>query len=340
MPEYNPRRGRDVVEEAAEKRGGGEFKPFCPEHSWKDSDEKFVLILTEPDALAEALLHEWVKVGTFTNRNGEVKPKFEWFLSRKDRGLGEGYDELEERLGNQPKLRIMGVGVELVPVVEAGRGGKKTIAGFEVATTTFNRKGDDDELEEVTQPEIGVITQASANFWKPLCTFDTEYESIHDIAFRIVRNGGDANTSYTLDPMRDKPVDLSGILEYIDGVTYLTTRDDFDEVIAEAEAADDDLAAAMVIADALLWARLRELADKERYDALVKPIEHLEQKFGKKKKATKKAEPRKARPRRSAKAETETEAKVEEAPQTPEETRDAKGDRFAALRARAEKSAA
>ncbi len=346
MPAYTPRRGREVIEEAAERKGGGDFKPFCPELRWsQDGDEKYVLVLTDlEEGVVEALVHEWIKVGTFENRNGETKPKYEWFLSRKDRGIGETHDELE-RKGSQPKLRIMGVGVELEPVVEPGRGGRQTVVGFEVATSTYNRKGEDDETEEVTQPNIGVISQSSGNFWKPLSAFEDQMP-VNETAFQIKRQGKDASTSYAFIHFMGQDIDLSNLIEYIDGVTYLSQdEEEFNDLLGAIEASKDDQEAAEHIAEALLMARLNELADKERYDELTSDIDSIESKFGKKKsgKPAEKKERPARRTRRAAQTE-EPQAEAQEsapeaAPEAPaEEKKSSRGDRFAKLRERTQKS--
>ena len=98
------------------------------------------------------------------------------------------------------------------------------------------------------------------------------------------------------------PVDLSGLLDTIEGCSYLRESEDFDEIIADAveaadsapEGEDPGLAAAMVIADALLAKRVEELSDAERYRTLVGPIEELPPKWGKGKKGAKKGASEKA----------------------------------------------
>ena len=98
------------------------------------------------------------------------------------------------------------------------------------------------------------------------------------------------------------------------------------DVLAAAEAADDDLGAAQAVADALYNARLEELADKERYDEFVAPIDEIPDRFGSKKTATDR--PKRPSPRKAAK-EVEDDS-VEESVEPP------KADRFAALKAKIE----
>lgn len=297
------RKGIAAILEAAERKGSGEdFHPFCPEIRWKDKEEKNILILTDLDELQEYSIHEWIKVGTQTNKAGELKDKYEWFISRKDPSIGETYDELQDRLGQKPTMRFMGVAVELVPVVEQGRGGKSKVIGFEVATTTYEAKGEDDEMVDVDQPEIGIISLSSQNFWGWLAGFQAKHENVNLVPFAVTRRGADANTAYDFVHMMGMPVDLSGLLDTIEGCSYLRESEDFDEIIADAveaadsapEGEDPGLAAAMVIADALLAKRVEELSDAERYRTLVGPIEELPPKWGKGKKGAKKGASEKA----------------------------------------------
>jgi hypothetical protein len=352
------RKGLAAIREAAERKGtGGDFTPFCPEIKWRDNDEeKYILILTDLEDLQEFAIHEWIKVGDQTTKSGEVKPKYEWFISRKDPSIGEKYDDLQDRLGQKPTMRFMGVAVEVIPVTEKGRGGKTEIVGFEVATTSYTAKGEDDEEVEVDQPEIGVISLSSANFWGWLGSFQEKHGNVNEIVFSVTRRGKDANTTYDFVHMKGTPVDLSGLLDTLDGCSYLSQDEKYDEFIGEAgEAADaaialdedGDLASAMVIADVLLQKRISELSDAERYRGLVAPIEELPAKWGRKKGAsTAKSGASTSRARRtggrsSSRTKTPDAVTADAAPtevDTPSE--EAKSDKgFNRLRERARKNA-
>lgn len=352
MPNFNRAaalKGADGIREAADRKSGngGDFKPFCPELQWRSAgEERYVLFLTPIDEALGFLTHEWVPVGTGTKANGETYKKYEWFFSRKDPAIGEDYDELQDRLDNDPRLKTFGVAVELEPVLEPGRGGRQKVVGFEVKTSTYNKKGEDDESIEVTQPIFGIVMQAAQNFWGALATFDEAQADITETPFQVVRRGSGTDTTYDFIHFMDVPVDLSNLIDYIDGVSYLTASDEFDGVLAEAASKDSERESALVLGEALLNTRLNELADKERYDSLVKPITHIEQRYPKKGKGKKGAPAAKterpARPARTSRAKADAEAPAEaaEAAPAPEaapaEAPKAKGDRFAALRARAE----
>lgn len=355
MPNFNRSaalKGAEGIREAAERKGGGgDFKPFCPELQWRnDGDEKYILILTPIDDALGFLIHEWVPTGTGEKANGETYKKYEWFMSRKDAAIGEDYDELSDRLDNDPKLKTFGVAVELEPVIEAGRGGRNKVVGFEVKTDTYTKKGEDDELEEVEYPVCGIVMQAAQNFWGWLATFDDTQDPIIETPFQVVRRGKDANTTYDFINFSEKPVDLTKFIENIDGVSYLAGADGFAETLTEALDAESELDTALLLADALLTLRLNELADKERYDELVGPIEEIPKKFGAKKGKAKGKKERPERPKRASRssrkdAETSSDesapaedAAPAEAAETAKPKSD-KGDRFAKLRARAEQPA-
>lgn len=361
MPKFNRAaalKGAEGINEAAERRGGGgNFRPFAPELQWReDGDEKYVLILTPIEEALGFNIHEWIPTGTFEKQNGETSKKYDWFMCRKDAAIGDDGCEICDRLDDNAKTRTFGVGVELEPVIEPGRGGRNKVVGFEVKTATYNKKGEDDESIEVTYPVIGVISQAAQNYWKTLVTHDEAQSDITETPFQIIRRGKGSDTDYDFIHFMEKPVDLSNLLDYIDGVSYLSSQEEFEGLIAEVEALDDDLEAAIKLADALLTVRLNELADEERFEELVPGVNYDDIRRwgdkgkGKGKKAEKSRPERATRTRRSRREEpadetpeTEPEADTssdEEAPKKSSPKKGKDGDRFAKLRARAEQAAA
>lgn len=328
MPDF--RRGAQAIEESASRKGSGNFRPFVPAVQWRDDKEhKHVLFLTPISDTVTLDLHEWIPVGTGEKADGDSYIKYEQFISRKDAAIGEDHDELEDRLEVKPKERTMGVGVELDPLMETDDKGRERVTGFTVATDTYVRKDDGGNEEEVTQPLIGIVSQSAQNFFGWLSSYDASQGPIEETPMSVTRRGKDANTTYDFIPMEGREVDLTPLLEYIDGVSYL--GDDMDELVKMIGEASSDEAAAQVIAGVLLNQRLEELADKERYDSLVAPIESIEMKYGKKKSNAKRERPKRAS-RRETNGDTpaaEPEAKVE-APAT------SRVDRFAKLRAQVE----
>lgn len=327
----NYRRGSAAIQDAAAKRGGGDFRPFIPQLTWKnDGESKYVLVLTDiQGGVAELLLHQFIPVGKGKKANGEEFTRYEEFLSRKDPALGEDYDDLEERLEREPKTRIMGVMVELEPVVEVGT---KKLTGFVAKTEKFTRNTDDGEVE-VTAPVVGLCTQSAITLWGGI---DSLYQSLGDltqVAVQITRRGKDVNTRYDIIPFLEKPIDVAPVIDYIDGINYI--GDDLESLIQDLEGDETDLAKAQTIADYLLDKRINELADAARYEELVGPltIEDMPKNAWGRKKEAKASTSRPARPQR--RPQREVTAASEDA--APAEPASGKTERFAALKSRVEK---
>lgn len=334
MPDF--RRGAAAIEEAATSRGGGNFRPFVPTIQWKDDkEEKYILFLTPVDEIPTVDYHDWIPVGKGEKANGDTYTKFEQFISRKDPAIGESYDEIEDRLNTKPKSRNIAVAVELEPILEKDAKGRERAVGFVVATDTYTRKDDNGNEIEVEQPLIGLVIQAAQNFFGWLSSYDASQGPIEETPMHVVRRGKDANTTYDFIALESRPVDFTPLFDSIDGLSYL--RDEMDDVLSSIEEAESFEAAAKVVADILLSKRLDELADKDRYDEFVGPIEVIESKFGPKKAAPAAKRERPARPSRRESAAPQ-EAPAEEAPAAAEESAGpaTKTDRFAALRAKIE----
>lgn len=339
MPQY--RRGAAAIEEAAASRGGGNFKPFVPEIYWKeDGEKKHILVLTPIDEVAALDLHEWIPIKG-EKANGDEYTRYESFLNRKDPMLEEDYDKIEDEFGRKSKTRIMGVAVELVPVMETIKGRQRPTS-FAVKTDEFKRNTDDGE-EMVTFPVIGLITQSSQLMWAPLKGYDESAGPLEDLPLQVTRKipgGQKSNTYYEFIPFSDIEVDLSPIIEYVDGVSYLT--DGLEELVPEMEAAEDTLGAVQAVARALMAKRIGELADGERYEELLGEVEELEPpswEKGKSKGKSSSKKPAAARPSRPSprkrvereEPEAETEAAPEEKPAAED-----KHSKFEKLKARFE----
>lgn len=351
MAEY--RRGAAAVEAAASSQGGGNFAPFVPEIFWKDADEKkYILVLTPMDEVGAFDLHDFIEVEK-EKANGETYTSYESFLSRKDPFIGETFDKIEDELDRKSKVRCIGVAVELEPVLKDVKGRKRPVE-FSVKTGTFTKRTEDGE-EDVEYPLIGLISQSSKLMWSPLNGLDESQGPLAELPLEVTRRipgGKKSETAYEFAPFLDIPVDLSPVVDYIDGISYIA--DKLEEILPDVEAAaiESDLEAAQVIAKALFDRRIAELADPDRYEEYLGDVDELEPpawEKGKKKKTEKKRTvgTRTARPsqRRAKKdpdeveeisepeSESEPEAEVE-----PEETEKAapKTDRFAKLKARVE----
>lgn len=334
MPEF--RRGMAAVEEAAEAKGGGGFRSFVPRIKWReDGETKYLLVITPPDEVGTFDLHEWVPVGTGERADGETYTKYETFLSRKDPFIAEDHDRIEDDLDRKAKTRCVGVAVELDPVFEVVEGRKKPVS-FEVKTDTYTRNTDDGEVE-VTQPLIGLVIESAQLIWQPFGSLDQDRGPLTSLPIEVKRQGTDQNTRYQIFPYDDKAVDLSGIVDYFDGISFLA--DDTDEVIAAMEGTDDMLGAAQAVAEAIFNKWLIEVADGDRYEELTKDITELPDRWGGKKKS--KATKRPSRPARKSQREKTTDPE----PEASSDSDDSSGeeseptgrkDKFAALKAKVE----
>jgi hypothetical protein len=282
MPNYQPRRGLGAVEQAASRKGGSKVRGFAPEIRWRDDGEKkYILVLSnfeddDPNAVVVADLHEFIPVGTGEKANGETYTRYESFVSRKDPLAGsENYDDLEDRLGNKPRTRCIGVALELEPEFEVVKGRKRPV-GFTVKTDTFTRKTETG-TEDVDQPAIGLIIQSAFLVWSPLGSLDESQGPLSELPVEVTRRGKDVNSRYDFVPFMDMSVDLSGLFNNLDGITYI--GDELSEVKDDL-IAKGDIEAAQMVGQILIDKRLHELSDKDRYDELVGPIDHIEQRFG------------------------------------------------------------
>ena len=333
MPKY--RSGASAIEDAAARKGGGN-RAFVPEIFWKDDGEKkYILVLTPKDEVGAFDLHEWIPLEG-KKANGETYKRYEAFMSRKDPFIGEDYDKIEDDLGRSPKTRCMGVAVELEPVMEVVKGRKRP-TGFSVKTDDYTRNTDDGE-ETVTFPVIGLICQSSALMWSPLASLDDSQGPLEELPLEVIRripNGEKANTRYDFVPFMDIPVDLSAVVDHLEGIGYLA--DTLEELIPELESiGDDDLKAAQAVARALFEKRINELADGERYEELVGDLDELPAPpwgGGDKKKGSRKS----SRPaRKSQRQKDESDEDDSESAEEPEPSKD---DRFAKLKAKIESNA-
>lgn len=338
------RRGSAAIEEAAERSGSGEFKPFLPSIYWKDSeDERYVLFLNDVEDLPTFDMIQFIPI-----------PDSKFFaetVSKTDQYHGKRSDAFEDDWDATPRKTTVAIAVELEPIVEVVKTGDKTRRkprSFEVKTIEFERRilDDDgevtDETEEVTAPCVGYIAQSPNNFFKPLSYFDANESPITTTALKITRIGKDTSTSYQFTGFDEVPIDLSGLVEYIDGISYL--NDEMDDLVEEI--ADLDLSeAALVIGSKLLDKREEELLDDERYQELLAGVTESMDTFGSKKKKAKgkkKDEPVKRTrrsPAKAAKAEPEAEAPADDPdepatdPEPTEEVKPARKTRKAAEKA-------
>lgn len=269
-PEF--RRGADPIREAL-KASGGSGGNFVPELRWReDKEEKFILILHPLEDTYTVDLHEWVEVGEGEKANGEKYKRYESFISRKDRAIGEDYDDLSDRLELDPKRRVIGCAVELEPVWESVKGRKRP-KNFQIKTETVTNS----EGEEFIRPQVGLLIYSASNFWGWLTSFNDTQAPINETPMQVIRRGKGTDTSYDFMHYNNLDVDFSGLFDNLTGIRYLS--DDLDEVISDMENTENDYETAAVIGNALLAKRIAELADGDRYKEFIDPIKEYTPRF-------------------------------------------------------------
>jgi hypothetical protein len=294
MPDF--RRGMAAMQEAQEeqKAGSNPFPTFCRSIQWtEDREEKYIVFLNRASDIPTVELHSFVPVGTGVSKSGKPYTRYEQFIDRTDPAIGEGSDDLTDRLGHKAQLRAIAIAVELEPTFSTVNGRKRP-TGFEVQTETYTRKTENGGVEEVEAPKIGVIVQSPNNFYGWVGSFDDTTAPIEETPVQIVRQGKDKDTNYNFVPYLDQPIDYTALFDNIDGVAYL--RGELDDVQLEGAptTGKDAVELAVEIGNTMLNKRLNELADGERYESYVSGISEIEDRWGGGTKAPAKATPAKA----------------------------------------------
>jgi len=320
------RRGSAAIQEAATSSGKTEFSPYLPAHYWKDTDEHYLLFLNEVEDMPLFDMIGYIPVGGY----------FQETVSKTDQFFGEKSDAFEQDWDATPKKTNIAIAVELEPVVEIVNKRRKP-RGFEVKTVEYERTVFDDdgeatdEKEEITSPAVGYVAQSPNNFFNQISNYDANEAPIIETALKITRIGADKNTSYTLVGYDELPIDLTNLIDYVDGISYL--GDDLDPLLDEIKKLTPE-EAALAIGRKLLDRREEDLLDDDRYQRLLDGVTESMDKFGNKKKSKKKekVEPVRSRAasRRTTREETdEAGNKPDEPAADPEATEEVKPTRKA-----------
>jgi hypothetical protein len=305
MPNF--RKGAEAIQEtlAKAKEGGGNFKPFTPKFFWYgDGAEKYLRFLNPLHDIPEVSMISFIKQNG-KKRDGSTFTYYEETIARTEPGLDNPRDKdpMVEDWKATPRQIDVAAAVELIPVYTEGRGGRKKVTGFEVATREFNRKVRDkdgnstDEVETVEAPSVGFVQQSPHNFFNVVTSFDAKTGPINEIPCRIDQVGSGSDTTYTMTGFEpdDLPdgVDLSALIECIDGISYLT-HDEQEELYDAVDGLSDDEAVA-IIGATLLDKRMTELADDDRYQELYDGITEEFRQFGNKSKGKQSGSPKRER---------------------------------------------
>lgn len=302
------RRGSAAIQEASKSSGGGDWKPFLSAHYWKgeEGEEKYLLFLNEVEDMP---LFDMIQFIPDSERD---KVYYET-VAKTDPFFGEKSDEFEKKWDATPRKTNIAIAVELEPVVEVVNKRRKP-RGFEVKTIEFERRilDDDgeatDDTEEVTAPAVGYVAQSPNNFFNQISNYDANEAPITETALKIVRIGKDKTTSYQIVGYDELPIDLTNLVEYVDGISYL--GDELDSLIEEMEGLDTAEEQALAIGKRLLNLREEELIDDDRYQELLEGVTESMDKYGNKKKSKKKDEDERPRSRAASRHRTTRKERV------------------------------
>lgn len=322
MPDF--RKGAQAIAEAQAraKAGGGQYSPFAPELYWKgDGDFKYLLFLNPMEEISTVDMISFIPASR-KKADGSKMTFFERVIARTDPAIGEDNDPMVDEWQGKPRETCVAVAVELEPTLEKGPNGRLRPTGFEVKTKSYERRLRDDEdkltdeTEEVWMPELGFIHASPHNFFNVVVSADANDFPIDKTACKITRIGSDQNTTYTVTGYEGQEIDLSGLVEYLEGVSYLD-EEEMRALVTEIDEINDDYEAASVIGQVLLDKRMEELSDEERYDKLFEGITETLDRFGSKKgsKRGSKTESRRERPARKSSRRSRKNAE-DEAPAT------------------------
>jgi hypothetical protein len=329
MPDF--RRGAAAIAKAQENaKSSGTFRPFTPSLFWKDpGDKKYLLFLNPLDDIPTVDMIGFIPV-VQKKGDGTKYTSYEQVIARTSDVIGEESDPMVDDWDAKPRETCVAVAVELEATfeeVEIKGKTRKRSTGFEVATTVFERrirddKGDlTDDTEEVESPAIGFITQSPHNFFNVVTSFDANTAPIEDTAVCITRVGEKKSTVYSIDGFEDQEIDLGGLVECVDGISYFT-EEERDALLDEIED-KDDAEAAQIIGAAMLDKRLEELIDKDRYNELYEGIDSTLDKWSGKAKSKAKGERKERSSRRSQRRSRSEEPADEPEAEAPEATPEA-----------------
>jgi hypothetical protein len=316
------RRGAEAIEKAQEKaKAGGDYRPFAPSIFWQnDEDERYLLFLNPIDDIPTVDMIGFIPIKK-KKGNGDTYTLYEQVLARTDPSIDESVDPMQRDWDAKPRDTSIAVAVELEPLFETVKGRKRP-RGFEVKTTEYERRVRDDEgnltdeTEEVISPVIGFITQSPHNFFNLVASFDAKRSPIEETPLSITRVGSGSSTAYTIDGFPEQELDLSNLIEYIDGVSYLD--DDLDDLLEQLDTDDGDAEQASVIGTVMLDKRLEELADEDRYNELYEQItESLDRWGGNKNKKSAAPSEKKQRPSQRKKKEEAPEPEEDQPKEKP-----------------------
>lgn len=193
------RKGTEEIVKSAAGGGGGKFTPFL---SWKDGDVKLLYFLTAAEDIPKLKLHNFVEI-PYEDSDGNEATRYDTFVCRKDPAFREESGntcDLCDRVGQAAVEKFVALAVELEPVKE----GKKITSVQPVMRQFEDREGNDREV-----PQIGLVVQASRNFFAPYVAWESR-KDLEETSFEVQREGASTDTKYYFFPVDSRP-DLTDI---------------------------------------------------------------------------------------------------------------------------------
>lgn len=222
MPNF--RKGAQVIATSGQRREGGTPRPNFI--SWDPDEKKYLQFITPLEEIPTVLMHQYIITGERDNGSYIYND----FVSRKDPAFDgeDGYDPIWDRFEVQPRLKCVALAAVLQPQRKAGK-----ITGWEVASK---------ERRDDTVPDIGLIIQTPANFFRWLTTFaDDTGNAIEDCVFSVTRRGEKISTRYDFIKAEHPTIDLSAYSEYfIDVDEYLAGLGDENRLRSLIDPLPDD----------------------------------------------------------------------------------------------------
>jgi len=174
------RTGTAVMAESARRKG--RYTPFI---YWTENNEsKYLAFLTPIEEVPTIQVHPFIPTPggkrLFVCRKNA-------FLLEESGGVCPLCDDHDEK----PVTRQVALAVELKPI-EKRESGRKQITGFSVLMDEFEKQ----DGSTATAPHVGMVIQASSNFWMPLSSFTTRKGDITEYVLEVQRVGKDQKTIY------------------------------------------------------------------------------------------------------------------------------------------------
>ena len=196
---------------SAQAKSGGK-KNFQNLFFWKDKQHRFLQFITD-----------WEDQPTIPMHVGKGPKYMENFVCPRA-WFGEDAECALCDTGWTQQDKQVAVAVEVEPVL-VKKNGRNVPGSWEVATRSYKRKDD----TVVESPNVGVIINTPTLFVH-FEDYFADNGTVLDTVFKITRNGGDMNTSYTVTPQKGDIAEFDeAVLKEIDLAAWL-------ESIANSEA--------------------------------------------------------------------------------------------------------